>query len=95
MTNKIPYKTIYQAKMGNEEALAAILRHYEPQIVKASVKTITMPDGSKERIVDQDVKAYIQSELAMKIMVKYDLNKKPTKRCPPQRTGSSNIDMTG
>lgn len=34
MTNKIPNKTIYQAKMGNEEALAAILRHYEPQIEK-------------------------------------------------------------
>ena len=54
-----------------------------------------MPDGSKQRIIDQDIKADIQSELAMKIMVKYDLNKKPTKRCPPQNTGSSNIDMTG
>lgn len=95
MTNKIPYKTIYQAKMGNEEALAAVLRHYEPQIVKASVKTITMPDGSKERIVDQDVKAYIQSELAMKIMVKYDLNKKPSKRRPPQSGSSSDFDLTG
>lgn len=95
MTNKIPYKTIYQAKMGNEEALAAILRHYEPQIVKASVKTITMPDRSKERIVDQDVKAYIQSELVMKIMVKYDLNKKPSKRRPPQSGSSSDFDLTG
>lgn len=95
MTNKIPYETIYQAKMGSEEALAAILRHYEPQIVKASVKTITMPDGSKERIVDQDVKAYIQSELAMKIMVKYDLNKKPSKKRPPQSGSASNFDLTG
>lgn len=95
MTNKIPYETIYQAKMGSEEALAAILRHYEPQIVKASVKTITMPDGSKERIVDQDVKAYIQSELAMKIMVKYDLNKKPSKKRPPQSGSTSNFDLTG
>ena len=95
MTNKIPYETIYQAKMGNEEALAAILRHYEPLIVNASVKTITMPDGSKERIVDQDVKAYIQSELAMKIMVKYDLNIKPSKRRPPQSGSSSDFDLTG
>lgn len=37
----------------------------------------------------------IQSELSMKIMVKYDLNKKPTKRYPSESTGSSNIDMTG
>ena len=95
MTNKIPYETIYQAKMGSEEALAAILRHYEPQIVKASVKTINMSDGSKERIVDQDVKAYIQSELAMKIMVKYDLNKKPSKKRPPQSGSTSNFDLTG
>ena len=95
MTNKIPYETIYQAKMGSEETLAAILNHYEPQIVKASIRTVNMPDGSRQRIVDQDIKAFIQSELAMKIMVKYDLNKKPTKRCPPQNTGSSNIDMTG
>ena len=87
MTNKIPYETIYQAKMGNEEALAAILNHYEPQIVKASVRTVNQPDGSKQRIVDQEIKAYILSELAMKIMVKYDLNKKPSKRRPPQSGG--------
>ena len=54
MTNKIPYETIYQAKMGSEEALAAILNHYEPQIVKASIRTVNMPDGSKQRIIDQE-----------------------------------------
>jgi len=59
------------------------------------MRTVSMHDGSKQWIIDQDIKVYIQSELAMKIMVKYDLNKKPTKRCPPQNTGSSNIDMTG
>lgn len=95
MTNKIPYETIYQAKMGSEETLAAILNHYEPQIVKASIRTVNMPDGSKQRIIDQDIKAYIQSELAMKIMVKYDLNKQPSKRRPPQSGNSSDFDLTG
>ena len=95
MTNKIPYETIYQAKMGNKEALAAILNHYEPQIVKASVRTVNKPDGSKQRIVDQEIKAYILSELAMKIMVKYGLNKKPSKRRPPQSGASSDFDLTG
>lgn len=95
MTNKIPYETIYQAKMGSEEALAAILNHYEPQIVKASIRTVNMPDGSRQRIIDQDIKAYIQSELAMKIMVKYDLSKKPSKKRPPQSDSSSNFDLTG
>ena len=41
------------------------------------------------------IKAYIQSELAMKIMVKYDLNKKPSKKRPPQSGSSSNFDLTG
>ena len=95
MTNKIPYETIYQAKMGSEEALSAILNHYEPQIVKASLRTVNMPDRSRQRIIDQDIKAYIQSELAMKIMVKYDLNKKPSKKRPPQSGGSSDFDLTG
>ena len=95
MTNKIPYETIYQAKMGSEETLAAILNHYAPQIVKAAIRTVNMPDGSKQRIIDQDIKAYIQSELAMKIMVKYDLNKKPSKRRPPQSGSSSDFDLTG
>lgn len=95
MTNKIPYETIYQTKMGSEEALAAILNHYEPQIVKASIRTVNMPDGSRQRIVDHDIKAFIQSELAMKIMVKYDLNKKPSMKRPPQSGSSSNFDLTG
>ena len=68
---------------------------YEPQIVKASVRTVNQPDGSKQRIVDQEIKAYILSELAMKIMVKYDLNKKPSKRRPPQSGSSSDFDLTG
>lgn len=95
MTNKIPFEIIYQAKMGSEEALDSILKQYEPQIVKASVRTVNLPDGSKQRIVDPDIKAYIQSELAMKIMVKYDLNKKPSKRRPPQSGRSSDFDLTG
>jgi hypothetical protein len=45
--------------------------------------------------VDQEIKAYILSELAMKIMVKYDLNKKPSKRRSPQSGGSSDFDLTG
>ena len=63
---------------------------------KGSILTsIWKPDGSKQRIVDQEIKAYILSELAMKIMVKYDLNKKPSKRRPPQSGGLSDFDLTG
>ena len=41
-----------------------------------------------------DIKAYIQSVLAMKTIVKYDLNKKPSKKRPPQCGSSSNFDLT-
>lgn len=94
MTNKISYETIYQCKMGSEEALTEILNHYEPLIVKASIRTVNLPDGSKQRIIDQDIKAYIQSELAMKIITKYDLSKKPSNKRPPQTGSTSSIDMT-
>lgn len=81
MENKIPYATIYQCKMGNEEALAAILKHYEPLIAEASMRTVAQPDGTTKMVVDEDIKAYIQSELAMKILLKYDLSRKPCKIC--------------
>ena len=38
MAEKIPYKTIVACKLGDEEALKTILKHYEPLIV-VSVKT--------------------------------------------------------
>ncbi len=80
MQNKIPYSTISQCKMGNEEALAAILKHYQPLIIESSMRTIVMPDGTTKMVVDEDIKAYIESELAMKILLKYDLTKKPDKK---------------
>ena len=95
MKNKIPYETIYQCKQGSEEALRAILDHYEPLIVKASVRTVNMPDGSKQKVIDENIKAYIESELAMKIMFKYDLSKKPSRCRSPQESTTSNFGMTG
>lgn len=80
MKNKIPFEIIYQCKMGNEVALKDILDHYEPLIVKASMRTVSLPNGFKQKIIDQDVKAYIESELAMKIMVNYDPTKEPNSK---------------
>ena len=36
MAERIPYKTIVACKLGDEEALKTILKHYEPLIVEAS-----------------------------------------------------------
>ena len=95
MKNKIPYETIYQCKQGSEEALKAILKHYEPLIVKASIRTEDRPDGTKQRIIDEDIKAYIESELAIAITKKYDLNKKPSRRRSAPKSNPSSFDMTG
>lgn len=77
MAKLIPYDTIEACKMGNEEAMIAILKHYEPIIVEASKRSSSRSDGTFEYIIDEDIKAYIESELAMKIMLKYDLSRKP------------------
>ena len=80
MCDRIPYKTIIACKLGNEEALKTILKHYEPLIVDASKKTIVDGNGITTYVVDEDVKAYIISELTMSIMMKYDPTRIPRKR---------------
>ena len=77
---KIPYETIAACKMGNEEALQTILKHYEPMIIEAATHVVSLPDGTVQRYVDEDIKAYIESELAMTILMKHDLTRKPAKK---------------
>lgn len=80
MCDRIPYKTIIASKLGDEEALKTILKHYEPLIVDASKKKIVNGNGITTYVVDEDVKAYIISELPMAIMMKYDPTRIPRKR---------------
>ena len=71
MCNRIPYKTIVACKLGDEEALMTILKHYEPLIIESS-KKIVDGSGMTTYVVDEDVNSYIISELTMSIMMKYD-----------------------
>lgn len=80
MCDRIPYKTIMACKLGDEEALKTILKHYEPLIVEASKKKIVGSNGKATYVVDEDVKAYIISELTMAIMMKYDPTRIPRNR---------------
>lgn len=75
MDTKVSYDTIYACKMGDQDALRKILKHYEPLIVQASKQIITSPDGNKVVIVNQDLRAFIESELALRIITKYDLDR--------------------
>ena len=80
MSDRIPYNTIVACKLGDEEALKTILKHYEPIIVKASKKKMVAGKDVVTYVVDEDVKAYIISELTMAIMLKYDPTRVPRKR---------------
>lgn len=80
MYNRISYETIIACKPGDEEALKAILKHYEPLILDASKKKMADSKGMNTYVVDEDVKAYIISELTMAIMMKYDPTRIPRER---------------
>ena len=79
MSDRIPYKTIVACKLRDEEALKTILKHYEPLIVEASKKKMVAGKDVVTYVVDEDVKAYIISELTMAIMLKYDPTRVPRK----------------
>ena len=80
MSDRIPYNTIVACKLGDEKALKTILKHYEPLIVEASKKKMVAGKDVVTYVVDEDVKAYIISELTMAIMLKYDPTRVPRKR---------------
>ena len=72
MTNKIPYRVICNAKMGDEDALKRILKHYEPLIVDASKRMIRTEQDKIVEIVDEEIRAFIESELVLAIINTYD-----------------------
>ena len=72
MRNKIPYRVICNAKMGDEDALKRILKHYEPLIVDATKRMIRTEQDKLVEIVDEEIRAFIESELVLAIINKYD-----------------------
>lgn len=80
MDTKVSYETICACKSDDQEALRTILKHYVPLIVQASKQVVNTPDGDKIVIVNQDLKAYIESELVMRILTKYDLSRIPREK---------------
>ena len=72
MRNKIPYRVICNAKMGDEDALKRILKYYEPLIVDASKRMIRTEQDKLVEIVDEEIRAFIESELVLAIINTYD-----------------------
>ena len=69
MASKIPYNMICECISGDETALKAVLKHYEPMIVELSKRTIRTGEDEVIQIIDEDIRAFIESELALAIWV--------------------------
>lgn len=77
MKTNIPYHVICKAKKGDEEAIRQILKHFEPMIVDASKRMIRTAKDTVREIVDDDIRAFIESELVLAIINTYDPYRSP------------------
>ena len=80
MRNRIPYHVICAEKNGDEDALKQILKHYEPLIVDASKRMIRTDKDTLVEIVDEEIRAFIESELVLAIMNTYDPLRNPNNK---------------
>lgn len=77
MKNKIPYDVICAAKKGDEDALRFILKYLEPLIVEYSKRMIRTSRDTMVEVVDEDIRAFIESELVLAIINTYDPYRMP------------------
>ena len=77
MKNNIPYDVICAAKNGDEDALRRILKHFEPLIVENSKRMIRTGRDTMVEVVDEDIRAFIESELVLAIINTYDPYRMP------------------
>lgn len=81
MKNNIPYDVICAAKNGDEDALRRILKHFEPLIVENSKRMIRTGRDTMVEVVDEDIRAFIESELVLAIINTYDPYRMPEDKC--------------
>ena len=74
---KISYQTIAAAAQGNDEAIAEIVRHYEPYICHFSKRRMYDEYGVPHDVVDAEVKNLIIAEYMSAVYFHYDINRLP------------------
>lgn len=74
---RIAYETIYAAKQGDDEAMAEIVRYYEPYISHFSKRQIYDEYGIPHDVVDEEMKSLIISEYMSAVFFHYDLTRLP------------------
>lgn len=77
MREAVPYHTILAAKLGDSEAMTAILRHYSHYIKYYSRRTFFDKNGDRYELVDEDIKQRIEAKLMLQIIYKFDPDKLP------------------
>ena len=77
MKNNIPYDVICAAKNGDEDAIRRILKYFEPLIVENSKRMIRTGRDTMVEVVDEDIRAFIESELVLAIINTYDPYRMP------------------
>lgn len=77
MRNLVSYQTILDAKAGDSDALAAIIKHYTPYIRKLCTRTFRDENGYEETRVDDDMRQRIEARLMYQIVYKFDPSKLP------------------
>lgn len=77
MPNPFPYQTVLAAKNGDNEALAAILRHYASYIASLSKRPFYDEYGNQYAFVDEEIRHHIESRLMYQIVYKFNPSKLP------------------
>lgn len=77
MTDLIRYDTILDAKLGAEEAMDAVLRHYDPYIRSLSKRAVTDAQGVSRFVVDEEIVKLVRQTLMIRIVFAYDPTRLP------------------
>ena len=68
----ISYQTILAAKIGNSDALTAILSYYAPYIAAAAKRPFYDDYGNRYEFVDEEMRQQIESKLMLQIVYKFN-----------------------
>lgn len=74
---RIPYETIVAAKNGDNDAIAEIVRHYEPYISHFAKRLMYDESGVAHEVIDEEIKGLIISEYMSAIFFHYDTDRLP------------------
>lgn len=69
----LPYDTIVAATQGDEDALKAVLKHFEGYILFESTRLFYDEYGQAYRCVDQELRERIESKLKNRIITYFKI----------------------